>query len=128
MTIPTSPRFSKPVLDALRDAKIVGVRAGTTHRFTGVWVLVIGDRVFARSWTDKPTGWRRAFDDEPNGSMQLLSGREVRVRARPVKTARQLDAMDTAYAEKYPTPASKKWVRGFAQKKRRATSVELVPR
>ena len=126
--MPTATRFSKPVLTALRDAKILGVRSGTTHRFTGVWVLVIGDRVFIRSWNDKPTGWRRAFDAEPDGTMQLLSGREVRVRVRPVKTARALDAMDEAYAEKYHTAASKKWVRGFAGAKRRATSVELVPR
>src|SRR5215217_1984669 len=126
--MPTSTRFSKPILAALIDAKILGIRAGGEHRFTGVWPLVIGGRAFIRSWNDKPTGWRRAFDAEPTGLMQLPNGREVAVRARPVKSERLLNAMDDAYAEKYPTPASKKWVRGFAQAKRRATSVELVPR
>jgi hypothetical protein len=126
--MPTSTRFSKPILTALRDDTILRVRAGTLHRFTSVWVLVIDDRVLIRSWNDKPTGWRRAFAAEPNGVMQLRGGREVRVRARSVKNERLLDAMDAAYAEKYPTPASRKWVRGFAEPERRATTVELVPR
>ena len=126
--MPTPTRFSKPVLAALSDDTILGVRAGTSHRFTGVWVVVIEDRVLIRSWNDKPTGWRRAFVAEPNGMMQLRSGREVRVRARPVRSKRLLDAMDAAYAEKYPTPGSRQWVRGFATPERRATTVELVPR
>ena len=126
--MPTSARFSKPILAALRDDTILRVRAGTTHRFTAVWVVVIEDRVLIRSWNDKPTGWRRAFAAEPNGMMQLRGGREVRVRARPVKSERLLDAMDASYAEKYPTPASRQWVRGFAAPERRATTVELVPR
>jgi hypothetical protein len=126
--MPTSTRFSKPVLAALSDDTILGVRAGTSHRFTGVWVVVIEDRVLIRSWNNKPTGWRRAFAAEPNGMMQLRGGREVRVRARPVKSERLLDAMDAAYAEKYPTPGSRKWVSGFAEPERRATTVELVPR
>lgn len=126
--MPTSTRFSKPILAALEDDTILRVRAGSSHRFTGVWVLVIDDRVLIRSWNNKPTGWRRAFDAEPNGVMQLRGGREVRVRARPMKSERLLDAMDAAYAEKYPTPASRKWVQGFAEPERRATSVELVPR
>ena len=126
--MPTSARFSKPILAALRDDTILRVRAGTTHRFTAVWVVVIEDRVLIRSWNEKPTGWRRAFAAEPNGMMQLRGGREVRVRARPVKSERLLDAMDASYAEKYPTPASRQWVRGFAAPERRATTVELVPR
>ena len=55
-----SGRFSKPVLDLLADAVLVGLRAGTEHRFTGVWVVVVKGRVFVRSWNDKATGWRQA--------------------------------------------------------------------
>lgn len=120
--------FSKPVVTAFDRAKIIGVRSGTEHRYTGVWVIVVGGRVFARSWSDKPTGWYRAFVDEPLGTIQIPNAREVRVRAKKVRGERLLDAIDDAYGEKYDTPASKKWVRGFAQAKRRATTMEFVPR
>ena len=57
----TTSSFSNAVVAALAGAKIVGVRSGTEHRPTGVWVVVVKGRVFARSWSDKPTGWFRAF-------------------------------------------------------------------
>jgi hypothetical protein len=120
--------FSGATLGALDAAKILGVRAGIEHRPTGVWVVVVGRRVFARSWSDKPTGWYRAFLEEPLGVIQVPSGREIRVRAKKVRGERLLDTIDEAYAAKYNTPASRKWVRGFAQPRRRATTLEFVPR
>jgi hypothetical protein len=120
-------RFSKPIVTVATAAKILGVRSGDEHRYTAVWVVVHGGRVFVRSWNDKPAGWYRAFVDEPLGSMQLAD-RHVRIRARKVRGERLLDDIDAAYREKYPTPASRKWVRGFARPKRRATTLELLPR
>ena len=74
-------RFPEATLEELAGAKILGVRAGTEHRYTGVWVVVVGGRAFVRSWNDKPTGWYRAFQAEPLGTIQL-AGREIAVRAR----------------------------------------------
>ena len=117
------------MIAAIDAAKILGVRAGqrSTHKFTGVWPLVVGDRVFARSWTQKPGGWYRSFQDDPLGMLQV-GERQVRVRAVPVRSKRILDAMELAYAEKYPTPGSQKYVRGFKTAPRRAATVEFVRR
>jgi hypothetical protein len=128
VSMTTAPRFSKPALAVLNAAKILGVRAGTEHKFTGVWVVVVKGRVFARSWNDKSTGWCQAFVDEPLGVIQIPKGRELRVRAKRVRGEGLLDAIDEAYGEKYNTPASRKWVHGFAQARRRKTTTEFVPR
>jgi hypothetical protein len=119
--------FAKAVLAALDDASIVGVRSGDEHRFTHVWVVVVNGRVYARSWGDKKTGWYRAFRAEPDGALQVKA-RTVRVRARPVRSARALDAMEAAYAAKFRSRANRKWVRGFRAAKRRRNSLEFVPR
>lgn len=124
----TARSFSKPALAALHAAKILGVRAGTEHRFTGIWVVVVKGRAFVRSWNDKTTGWHRAFIEEPLGVIQVPGGREIRVRAKKVRGESLLDAIDEAYGEKYNTPASRKWVHGFAQPRRRGTTTEFVPR
>jgi hypothetical protein len=124
----TAREFSKPALAALHAAKIIGVRAGTEHRFTGTWVVVVKGRVFVRSWNDKTSGWHRAFIEEPLGAIQVPNGREIRVRAKTVRGENLLDAIDEAYGEKYNTPASRKWVHGFAQPRRRGTTTEFVPR
>lgn len=119
-------RFSGPALEELARAKILGVRAGTEHRYTGVWVVVVEGRVFVRSWNDKPTDWYRAFQAQPLGSIQL-AGREIAIRARRLRGERLRDAVTRAYAGKYDTKASEKWVRGFAEPHRSATTLELLP-
>ena len=119
-------RFSEPALKELAKAKILGVRAGNEHRYTGVWIVVVEGRVFVRSWNDKPTGWYRAFNAQPLGSIEL-AGREIAIRARRLWGERLRDAVTQAYAGKYNTKASKKWVRGFARPHRLATTLELLP-
>lgn len=119
-------RFSKPVLQALREAKILGVRAGREHRYTGVWVVIVDERVFVRTYFDKPTGWYRAFLLEPNGSIQVGEV-EIRIRARRMRSERLCDAVSKAYGEKYDTRASQKWVLGFAEPERARLTLELLP-
>jgi hypothetical protein len=118
--------FAAAVVEAFRGAKIIGVRAGTEHRYTGVWVVVVDDRVFVRSWNDKPTGWFRAFRKEPSGTVQF-GEREIPVRAKLVGGARIRDAVTAALGEKYNTKGSQKWVEGFAEPARVLTTLELVP-
>ena len=119
-------RFHDADLRALEEAKILGVRSGDAHRFTSVWVVVVEGRVIVRSWNDKPTGWYRAFLEQPRGAISV-GGREIPVVARHVRSARLLHAATQAYGAKYDTKASEKWVRGFAEQGREATTLELVP-
>ena len=120
-------RFSKPIMAAVNDGKILGIRAGRDHRFIGIWMVVVDGRVFVRPWNDKPHGWYRAFLENPLGAM-TIADREVRVRARSVRSERLVSAVDRAYAEKYNTPGSRKYVLGFARPRRRRTTMELLPR
>ena len=117
------------VVAAADASKIMGVRAGASseHRFTGVWPIVVNRRLFARSWTVTPGGWYRSFLDHPVGVIQV-GERQVRVRAVPVRAARILDAIEDGYAEKYPTPGSQTYVRGFRTARRRAATLEFVKR
>ena len=119
-------RFAAKVVEALRKAKIIGVRSGTEHRFTAVWVVVVGNRVFARSWSDKPTGWFRAFKKEPNGTVQVEKI-EISVQAKQVRGARVRNSVTEAFAEKYNTKGSLKWVEGFAEPERTVNTIEFVP-
>ena len=121
-------RFPPAVVRALEEAKILGVRAGarSDHRFTGIWVVVVGGRAFARSWTVRPDGWYQTFRKERRGTIQV-GDRRLRVVGKPVRSARMLAAVEDAYAAKYSTPASMKWVRGFRTARRRAATLEFVP-
>jgi hypothetical protein len=121
--------FSKDVVVAIREGKILGIRGGTKpHRIIGIWAVVVENRVFVRSWSLKENGWYRAMLEEPRGVIQV-NGREIPVRAVFTRSERLKKAVDRAYAEKYSTPGSRHFVEGFARsKKRRDTTTELVPR
>ena len=74
-------RFSDDILATLRTSKGLRIRAGNgNHRFIGIWVVVVADRVFVRSWSLNPGGWYRTFLEEPSGCIQI-GKREIRVRA-----------------------------------------------
>ena len=119
----------RTVVAAIDASKILGIRAGgrSDHRFIGVWPIVVEGRVLVRSWTLKPDGWYRTFLDDPLGTIQV-GERHVRVRAVRVRSARILAAIEEAYAAKYPTPASRKYVRGFRTARRREASIEFIRR
>lgn len=126
----TKPRrFSRPVIAAIDESGIIGIRAGTRsdHRFTGVWPIVVDGRVFARSWTLKPAGWYRTFLDDPVGTLQI-GERQIAIQAKRVRGERLIAKIEEAYAAKYATPASQKYVRGFRTTRRRETTTEFVPR
>ena len=124
-----SPLLPPKLVSAIHDSGIMGIKAGarTDHRFIGVWPIVVNGRVFARSWTLKPDGWYHTFLEDPLGTIQV-GNRRVRIRAVRIGAKRMCKAIERAYAEKYHTPASMKYVRGFKTARRRGTTMEFRPR
>lgn len=124
-----SRQFAHPIVAAIDESKILGIRAGARsgHRFIGIWAVVVAGRVYVRSWTRKPDGWYRTFLDDPLGAIQV-GERQVRIRAVRARGERIRDAVERAYAKKYPTPGSVKYVRGFRSLRRRETTMELRPK
>jgi hypothetical protein len=114
-------------VEAIARSKILGLRAGTQpHKIIGIWVVVVERRVFVRSWSLKPRSWYRTFLEDPEGIIEI-DGRQFAVRAVRTRSERLKGAVDEAYAAKYNTPASLRYVRDFRQKRRRDTTTELVP-
>jgi hypothetical protein len=120
-------RFASDIVAAIRDGKILGIRAGSApHRFIGIWAVVVEGRVFVRSWSLKPRSWYRTFLEEPYGTIQVLD-KEIPVRAVHTRSERLKQAVSRAYLEKYHTPGSIKYARDLGRAKSRATTTELVP-
>ena len=120
-------RFPKQIVAAIRDSKILGIRAGTApHRVIGIWAVVVERRVFVRSYSLKELSWYRTFLEEPRGIIEV-NGKRIKVRPVFTRSERLKKLVDRAYAEKYNTPGSLHFVRGFKEKKRRDTTTELVP-
>ena len=101
----TKPKPSdSSLLATIRAARRVAIRAGSApHRFTSMWAVVVGDRVFVRSWSVKPRSWYRTLLVEPHGVLQLKE-REVRFRSVHTRSEAVKKAVDQAYVLKYDHP------------------------
>jgi len=120
-------RFPDEFLALLRKSKSLRIRAGRgTHRFIGIWMVMVEDRVFVRSWSVKPDGWYHAFLKNPRGAIQITK-HKINVRAVHIKSKQLLDAIDRAYLEKYSTAWELKYAKDLGLPKSRTTTIELVP-
>ena len=119
-------QFADKLLAYLDKSKILRIRAGSEHRFIGIWVVVVKDRAFVRSWSVKPNGWYKTLFKDSSGAIQI-DGDEIAIRAVPIKDKRIRDAIDQAYLEKYNTKGSLKYAKDLGSAKSRATTLELVP-
>ena len=119
-------RFGKEQLQAFQESRGLAVRGGRRHRFIHIWAVVVEGRLFARSWSVKPNGWYRAFLGDPSGAIQT-GGRTIQVHAVHPRSRRLLGLIDRAYALKYDTPASLKYVRDLCRPRSKRTTTEFVP-
>lgn len=124
--VPAS-RFPPAFVAAVERATVVGVRAGRArHRVLPVWAVVVDGRVFVRSWARSPEGWNAVLRRERVGSLHVGT-RARRIRAVATRSARLLADVSRAYAAKYHTPGSRRFVRDMSRPACRATTLELVP-
>jgi hypothetical protein len=73
----------------------------------------------------KAGGWYQTFLRDPLGTIQV-GDRQVRIRAVRVRGTPIREGVEDAYANKYTTPASLKYVRGFRTQRRRDATIEFV--
>jgi hypothetical protein len=119
--------FPNKIVEALHATKVLGIRAGKgSHRLIGIWVVVVENRAFVRSWGLKPGGWYRTLLENPRCTIKVQN-RNISARAIRTRSKRLKDAVSRAYREKYNTRGSLIFVRGFDRLKRRDATIELTP-
>jgi hypothetical protein len=117
--------FPDSVLESIRKEKIIGIRAGATHRIIGIWAVIVEGRVFVRSYSMKPRSWWRAFLEDPQGII-TVGEKEIEVKAVQTRSERIKDLVSEAYQEKYNRPGDIQYVKDMSKKKSRDTTTELV--
>ena len=105
------------------------MRAGKDReKFTGIWMVVVKDRIFGRSYYGADRSWYTALLKGDNADIKC--GKEIL----PVKGLKPPDikninnAINKAYEMKYLVKAyNKKWVDGLCEPERVARTMEFVP-
>src|SRR5215510_14812915 len=94
-------KFSNEFLKCINETQITSVRAGEgREKFTGIWMVVVDDRIFGRSYYGAERSWYTALS---KGKCELKCGNEII----PVKGVKPNDitkinkAINRAYEKKY---------------------------
>ena len=122
-------KFPKPFLKCINETQITSVRAGKDRqKFTGIWMVVVKDRIFGRSYYGADRSWYTALLNGDSGDIKC--GKEVL----PIKGLKPVDidtitkAINKAYEKKYLVKAyNKKWVEGLCKPERVARTMEFIP-
>ena len=121
-------KFSKPFLKCITETQITSVRAGKDReKFTGIWMVVVKDRIFGRSYYGAERSWYTAL---LNGNLgDIKCGNEIiAVKGRKPADIKTINkAINKAYERKYLVKAHNKiWVDGLAASERVARTMEFV--
>jgi len=122
-------KFSKAFLKCINETQITSVRAGKDRaKFTGIWMVEVGGRIFARSYNLSDRSWYTTFFNGEGGDIKC--GKEIM----PVKGVKPADlntiteAINKAYEKKYLVKSyNKKWVDGLTQSERVERTMEFIP-
>ena len=122
-------KFSKAFLKCIAKTQITSVRVGDGRdKFTGIWMVVVKDRIFGRSYYGAEKSWYNALINGDTGDIKCE--KEIL----PVKGLKSADiniitkAINKAYEKKYLVKAyNKKWVDGLCEPERVARTMEFIP-
>jgi hypothetical protein len=121
--------FSKSFLKCISEMHITSVRAGKDRtKFTGIWMVEVDERIFARSYSLSERSWYTAFLNGGDGDIKC--GKEI-IAVKGIKPA-DLDtiteAINKAYEKKYLVKAdNKKWVDGVCKPGSIERTMEFIP-
>ncbi|PWJ44441.1 hypothetical protein BC781_101801 [Sediminitomix flava] len=58
------------LINCINATPITTIRQGDTHPFIDMWMVVVDDRIFSRSWLGDPKGWYYKFLEDKKGAIQ----------------------------------------------------------
>ena len=122
-------KFSKQFLQCINETQITSVRVGEGRaKFTGIWMVVVKDRIFGRSYYGAERSWFTTLLNE--GSGEIKCGKEIilvkGLKPKDINTINK--AINKAYKKKYLVKAyNKKWVDGLCEPERVTRTMEFIP-
>lgn len=89
-------------IEYINANNLIGLKAGQDRQtFLDIWMVVVENRIFARSWGFAEKSWYQTFLQNPTGQIQC-GNKIFHIKASPVNTNAQLnEKINKAYLDKY---------------------------
>lgn len=110
-----NPPFPAHFYEHLTQHTLTGIKGGTQRNsFLEIWVVCVGQRVFARSWSQSPRSWFTALQEEQVGQLQY-GQHIVNITGLICNDPATNILIDNAYRNRYTTPENIPYVEGITQ-------------
>ena len=109
---------NKPIIEAMQNTSLIEVKAGKERtRFTEIWIVNVGERLFARSWNLSEESWYTAFETEGKGELKI--GEQIfKVKGfKPSDILSMHPRINNAYLLRYDEGENSFYARGIIQPK-----------
>ncbi|UKB77585.1 DUF2255 family protein [Chryseobacterium sp. MEBOG07] len=114
-------------LDYINNNNIIGIKAGLQRPdFLEIWMVVVQNRIFARSWGLAERSWYNTFLKDSTG--KILCGETIHTikAAIPEDINDLTEEINQAYLNKYNTGHNIQYSQGIVQEKHAAKTMEFI--
>ena len=106
----------REIINYLKANTLVGIKGGIERdKFTEIWMVNVGDRIFSRSWNRSDKSW---FTEIKNTGIAQIKFGESIINVKGFKINLNDDInhkIDRAYLEKYIQPENIEYAKGITQ-------------
>ncbi|MBB6330122.1 hypothetical protein HNP24_001072 [Chryseobacterium sediminis] len=114
-------------LDYIKNNNIIGIKAGNQrHEFLEIWMVVVQNRIFARSWGLAERSWYNTFLEESAGEIQCGKTIYPIQAVIPEDINNLTEEINQAYLTKYNTGHNIPYSRGIVQEKHVVRTMEFI--
>ncbi|ANF52581.1 hypothetical protein A0O34_19590 [Chryseobacterium glaciei] len=114
-------------LDYIKTYNLIGIKAGANRStFLEIWMVVVNDRVFARSWGLAEKSWYNSFLQDSKGQIQcgeFIFNIKAIV---PINNDQITEAINNEYLTKYNSGHNIEYAEGIIQTKHIEKTMEFI--
>lgn len=118
---------SQLAIDYINSHSLTGIKAGAERpTFLDIWMVVVDNRIFARSWGFAEKSWFNSFLQDPNGQLKCGDAIIPIKAVVPTDNAEMTDKINAAYLSKYNTEDRIEYAQGIVRPAHIEKTMEFI--
>lgn len=114
-------------LEYIKTHNLIGIKAGLQRpNFLDIWMVVVDDRIFARSWGFAERSWYNSFLEDSTGEIKCGDSVFAIKGIIPIDRDNLTQKINTAYLTKYNTGKNIEYSQGIVEQKHAEKTMEFI--
>ncbi|HET6227026.1 MAG TPA: DUF2255 family protein [Bacteroidia bacterium] len=113
-------------MNYIRNNNLIGIKAGKERdTFLEIWMVVVDDRIFARSWGMAEKSWYNTLKENSQGFLKCGNKIFEMKAIIPVQSAALTEKINKAYLDKYDSGENSFYAKGIIKQEHVAKTMEF---